>query len=49
MKTKKLAESQVDVKFEVRRPPLEASPQAKKLAATAQQIYTNELKLPMKS
>ncbi|WP_180174097.1 glutamate carboxypeptidase [Acinetobacter sp. YH01024] len=48
VKTKKLAESQVEVKFEVRRPPLEASPQAKKLAATAQQIYTNELKLPMK-
>lgn len=48
VKTKKLAESQVDVKFEVRRPPLEASPQAKKLAAKAQQIYTDELKLPMK-
>ncbi len=48
IKTKKLAESQVDVKFEVRRPPLEASAQAKKLAATAQQIYKNELKLPIK-
>lgn len=48
IKTKKLAESQVNVKFEVRRPPLEASAQAKKLAAQAQQIYKNELNLPMK-
>ena len=48
IKTKKLADSQVNVKFEVRRPPLEASPQAKKLAARAQQIYKQELNLPMK-
>ncbi len=48
VKTKKLSDSQVDVKFEVRRPPLEASAQAKALAAKAQQIYKNELNLPMK-
>ena len=48
VKTKKLEDSQVNVKFEVRRPPLEASPQAKQLAAKAQQIYANELNIPMK-
>lgn len=48
VKTKKLEDSQVNVKFEVRRPPLEASPQSKQLAAKAQQIYANELNIPMK-
>ena len=47
VKNKKLSDSQVDVKFEVRRPPLVANDQAKKLAEKAQLIYLNELNLPM--
>lgn len=47
VKNKKLADSQVDVKFEVRRPPLVANEKAKKLAEKAQSIYKNELDLPM--
>ena len=47
VKNKKLAESQVSVKFEVRRPPLVANDKAKKLAEQAQSIYKNELNLPM--
>lgn len=47
IKNKKLADSQVSVKFEVRRPPLAANDQAIKLAETAQSIYKNELNLPM--
>ena len=35
------------MKFEVRRPPLVANDQAKKLAEQAQSIYKNELNLPM--
>jgi glutamate carboxypeptidase len=45
---KLLDESKVELKFEVRRPPLEASEAARKLARHAQGIYGDELKLPMK-
>ncbi|GGH65232.1 glutamate carboxypeptidase [Comamonas phosphati] len=45
---KLLDASQVELKFEVRRPPLEASEAARKLARHAQGIYGDELKLPMK-
>jgi len=47
VKNKKLADSQVNVKFEVRRPPLVANEKAQKLAQSAQEIYKNELNLPM--
>lgn len=47
VKTKKLAESDVQIKLEGRRPPLEVSENAKKLAAKAQLIYKNELNLPL--
>lgn len=47
VKNKKLSDSQVDVKFEVRRPPLVANDQAKKLAEKAQLIYLKELNIPM--
>lgn len=40
--------SQVNVKFEVRRLSLGAIPQAKKLAAWAQKTYKNELNSPIK-
>ena len=43
-----LPASKVELKFEVRRPPLEANDTARKLAAHAQGIYEQELKLPMK-
>ncbi|QQX89290.1 M20/M25/M40 family metallo-hydrolase (plasmid) [Cupriavidus necator] len=36
---RKLAQSRVDVKFEVRRPPLEATDAAREIAKQAQQIY----------
>ena len=45
---KLLPASKVELKFEVRRPPLEANDMARKLAAHAQGIYDQELKLPMK-
>ncbi|MDR0216450.1 MAG: M20/M25/M40 family metallo-hydrolase [Comamonas sp.] len=45
---KLLSASKVELKFEVRRPPLEANDTARKLAAHAQGIYDQELKLPMK-
>lgn len=45
---KLLPASKVELKFEVRRPPLEANATARKLAAHAQGIYEQELKLPMK-
>ena len=48
VKNKKLADSQVSVKFEVRRPPLVANENAKKLAEKSQQIYKEELNLPLK-
>lgn len=47
IKNKLLEDSQIDVKFEVRRPPLEVSEKAIKLASTAQNIYKNELNLPL--
>ena len=47
IKNKKLADSQVSVKFEVRRPPLAANDAAIQLAQRAQSIYKNELNLPM--
>ena len=46
--SKLLPASKVELKFEVRRPPLEANGTARKLAAHAQGIYDQELKLPMK-
>jgi len=46
--SKLLPASKVELKFEVRRPPLEANDTARKLAAHAQGIYEQELKLPMK-
>lgn len=45
---KLLDASKVELKFEVRRPPLEASEAARRLARHAQGIYGEELKLPMK-
>ena len=45
---KLLETSKVELKFEVRRPPLEASEAARKLTKHAQGIYGDELKLPMK-
>lgn len=45
---KLLPASKVELKFEMRRPPLEANDTARKLAAHAQGIYDQELKLPMK-
>ncbi|AFK64120.1 glutamate carboxypeptidase [Advenella kashmirensis WT001] len=47
IKNKLLPESKVELKFEVRRPPLEASQMSRKLAAHAQGIYKNELELDM--
>lgn len=47
IKNKKLADSQVSVKFEVRRPPLVANDASKKLAEQAQAIYKNELNTPL--
>ncbi len=47
VKNKKLSDSQVSVKFEVRRPPLTANDASKKLAEKAQQIYKNELNMPL--
>lgn len=48
IKNKKLADSQVAVKFEVRRPPLVATEKAHKLAEKAQKIYKDELGLDLK-
>lgn len=48
IKHKKLADSEVKLKFEMRRPPLMANPQAKKLAEQAQLIYKTDFNLPMK-
>lgn len=48
VKNKKLADSQVAVKFEVRRPPLAANENAHKLAEKAQKIYKDELGLDLK-
>ena len=39
--------SKVAAKFELRRPPMEASAEARRLAVQAQSIYRNELKLPL--
>ena len=47
IKTKKLADSQVSVKFEVRRPPLVANAKAQEISAQAQNIYKTELNLPL--
>ena len=44
---KLLPDAKVELKFEVRRPPLEASATARKLAQHAQGIYDRELQLPM--
>ncbi|MDR3005927.1 MAG: M20/M25/M40 family metallo-hydrolase [Acidovorax sp.] len=44
---KLLPASKVELKFEVRRPPLEASEAARKLALHAQSIYDKELQLSM--
>ena len=45
---KLLPASKVELKFEIRRPPLEANDMARKLAKHAQGIYSQELQLPMK-
>ena len=45
---KLLPDSKVDLKFEVRRPPLEANDVARALSKHAQGIYDKELQLPMK-
>ncbi len=47
IKNKLLPESKVELKFEVRRPPLEASDIGRKLAAHAQSIYKKELDIDM--
>lgn len=47
IQNKKLADSQVSVKFEVRRPPLQVNDAAKQLAEKAQQIYKTELNMPL--
>ncbi|WP_151984877.1 M20/M25/M40 family metallo-hydrolase [Acinetobacter radioresistens] len=47
IKNKKLKDSQVAVKFELRRPPLSASEQALSIAKQAQQIYLQEFKQPL--
>ena len=47
IKRKLLPDSKVQVKFEVRRPPLEATPASRQLAAHARTIY-DEIGLPMK-
>jgi len=47
VQNKLLADSRVSVKFEVRRPPLEASDAARKLAEHGRKVY-EELGLPMK-
>lgn len=47
IKNKKLSDSQVSVKFEVRRPPLAVNDASKKLAEKAQDIYKNELNIPL--
>ena len=43
-----LADSKVELKFEVRRPPLEANDAGRAFAKHAQGIYEKELQLPMK-
>lgn len=48
VKNKKLADSQVAVKFEIRRPPLVANDNSHKLAELAQKIYKDELGLNLK-
>ena len=45
IKNKKLSASEVNLKFEVRRPPLVANDESLKLAKQAQLIYKNELNL----
>lgn len=47
VKNKKLADSQVAVKFEVRRPPLVANDKAIELTNKAKIIYKDELNLPL--
>src|SRR6476661_2368618 len=47
IKKKLLPDSKVQLKFEVRRPPLEATPASRQLAAHARTIY-DEIGLPMK-
>ncbi len=47
IKNKKLKDSQVAVKFELRRSPLSASEQARSIAKQAQQIYLQEFKQPL--
>lgn len=47
IKNKKLQDSQVDVKFELRRPPLASNDKAIAVAAKAQEIYKTELNLPL--
>ncbi|MDR2336329.1 MAG: M20/M25/M40 family metallo-hydrolase [Burkholderiaceae bacterium] len=48
VKNKLLPDAKVDLKFEVRRPPLEANDAGRAFAKHAQGIYEKELQLPMK-
>ena len=48
VQTKLLPESKVSVKFEVRRPPLEANDAGRAMAAKARSIYADELGIQMK-
>ncbi len=45
---KLLPQSQVSTRFELRRPPMQASDAARQIAAQAQQIYQQELGLPLR-
>lgn len=47
VKKQLIPEAKVELKFERRRPPLEATDASRALAAHAQQIYKNELGLPL--
>ncbi|MEG1202999.1 MAG: glutamate carboxypeptidase, partial [Comamonas sp.] len=48
IQNKLFEQSKVDARFELRRPPMEASEAARKLAAHAQHIYKTELNLPLR-
>ena len=48
VKNKLLPDSKVELKFEVRRPPLEANDSGREISRHAQGIYEKELQLPMK-
>ena len=47
IKNKKLSDSQVNMKFELRRPPLVANDKTRQVATKAEQIYKTELNRPL--